>query len=754
MHVDVAADLRPQQPRIERHPRCAGQTHRVDLVGELVGEPQPQVHPAAPGIVARLHTGQQQSRRERGDPHPAERCREQKQAHHEDPPRHLGKHVEPRHEPQQRARGQQVEQPAHTRDDEQRHTEERLQPLHPPRRRLRRGVLPHRCRRGHGPDRRRHRREPWDVVDVGDGELRNPGADARDELRRRQRPAAEVEEVRGGIGDRHSEHRLPLLREPCLVVAESVGGVIGAREGPRQRGTVDLAGGPHGKVVDLCEDRDDPGGESLGEPRPRGGAVEGGLGDDVSDEHRDSGIRLANGSAGSGHAGEISERGLDLAEFDPAAPDLHLIVGAPLEDEPLTLVAHEIARTVRALPAERGHRRVLLRVLLRVQVAGEADAADDELSRLAFTDPVPVGVDDREHPSVQRQADPHGTVPSERCSAGHDGRLGRAIGVPDLAVLRSQTSGQFGRTRLASEDQQAHVLDRAARPHRGEGRNGRDRGDALPKQPRGEIVAGAHERPRRGDEARAVAPREPHLLARRVEGDRQSREHTTPRRQGRILQEEVRFGVDERRRAAVRDRHALRNARRARGEDDPRVVVDGGRRHRGDRARARVGGGVGVEHRRPGRRPTARGGISRHIHAAGADDPGHRRLAEHERGALVGVVGVDRYIGRSSGQHAEDRHVEIPGAGRHPDADAVAAANTGLVQARRGARDECGELPVAQGAGAVIERRGLRVPGDGVAEDLDERARSGGEGCAIERTLVEVCGHVRRSHPRPRAPPS
>ena len=86
--------------------------------------------------------------------------------------------------------------------------------------------------------------------------------------------------------------------------------------------------------------------------------------------------------------------------------------------------------------------------------------------------------------------------------------------------------------------------------------------------------------------------------------------------------------------------------------------------------------------------------------------------------------------------------------------DAVAAANTGLVQARRGARDECGELPVAHGAGAVIERRGLRVPGDGVAEDLDERARSGGEGCAIERTLVEVCGHVRRSHPRPRAPPS
>ena len=56
-----------------------------------------------------------------------------------------------------------------------------------------------------------------------------------------------------------------------------------------------------------------------------------------------------------------------------------------------------------------------------------------------------------------------------------------------------------------------------------------------------------------------------------------------------------------------------------------------------------------------------------------ADDVG---LAEHQLGALVGVVGVDGHVGGAGGQGRQDRDVERVAAGRHADADAVAAADS------------------------------------------------------------------------------
>ena len=82
------------------------------------------------------------------------------------------------------------------------------------------------------------------------------------------------------------------------------------------------------------------------------------------------------------------------------------------------------------------------------------------------------------------------------------------------------------------------------------------------------------------DEAGAVPPGEPHLLAAGVEGDGQAGHHPVARADGLVLQEHPRLGVDERGGAAVADGDALRRAGGARGEDDPGVVRGVGGRPR------------------------------------------------------------------------------------------------------------------------------------------------------------------------------
>ena len=52
-----------------------------------------------------------------------------------------------------------------------------------------------------------------------------------------------------------------------------------------------------------------------------------------------------------------------------------------------------------------------------------------------------------------------------------------------------------------------------------------------------------------------------------------------------------------------------------------------------------------------------------------AHDP---RLGEHELGAFLGIVRVDRHVGGARREHAEDREVQLGRTGGDPDADAVA----------------------------------------------------------------------------------
>ena len=238
----------------------------------------------------------------------------------------------------------------------------------------------------------------------------------------------------------------------------------------------------------------------------------------------------------------------------------------------------------------------------------------------------PAAVDDREVPAVERQPDPHRALAGELGAAGDDGGLGRAVGVPDLAA-RAPPAGRPARAGTASppmissrtpaSDSGGHSATRVGTVETTVTSFATSHGPTS--MPLLTSARGA------GTRQRAVPPGQPHLLAAGVEGHREPGHHPVadPQRIG--LQEHPRLGVDERRRAAVGDRDALRRTGRAGGEDHPRVVVRG---------------------RAPRR---SRGGPSRRIDhgLVVADDRGHVRLVEDQPGALVGVVDVDGDVRRA-----------------------------------------------------------------------------------------------------------
>ena len=60
---------------------------------------------------------------------------------------------------------------------------------------------------------------------------------------------------------------------------------------------------------------------------------------------------------------------------------------------------------------------------------------------------------------------------------------------------------------------------------------------------------------------------------------------------------------------------------------------------------------------------------------AGAEHDRHVGLVEDQTGPLVGVVVVDRHVGRADGEDAEDGDVELDGPRRDAHAHPVAAAH-------------------------------------------------------------------------------
>lgn len=430
------------------------------------------------------------------------------------------------------------------------------------------------------------------------------------------------------------------------------------------------------------------------------------LGDEVADEQLVAAAGGADGGGRARDAGQGLEGGVHLAQFDPAAAELDLLVGAAEEDEAFRFGAYEVAAAVGALPAEGFERGVLLGVLVGVEVAGEADAADHELAAAAHGYRLAGLVDDGQFPAVQREADADRFLAGQQGGAGDDGGFGGAVRVPDLAAFGDQALGEFGRAGLTAEDQEADLVERLGLPERGQGRHGGDHGDLLLHEPGAEVGAAADLGAGYGHEAGAVAPGQPHLLAGGVEGDGESCHDAVAGADGLLGEEQGGFGVHEGGGAAVADGDALGLAGGAGGEDDPRVVFGTGA----------GGGGAGA-----GLRCAA--GVDALSAAEDRADPG---LAEDQVGALVRVLGVDGYVGGAGGEDGEDGHVQLVGPGRHADADPVAESYPGGGEGLAPALDLDGQGPVGQSGGSVVEGELVGVGPYGRLEDVDEGAGGGG----------------------------
>ena len=116
------------------------------------------------------------------------------------------------------------------------------------------------------------------------------------------------------------------------------------------------------------------------------------VGHDVGGEPHVAGRRLDGDDGAVGDIGDLTYRGLDLAELDPEAADLHLVVDPPAEVE-LTVGKHtsDVAGPVEPPRPERVRDEALGGQLRAVQVAArDAGAADEQLTgcprgyRLAF----------------------------------------------------------------------------------------------------------------------------------------------------------------------------------------------------------------------------------------------------------------------------------------------------------------------------------------------------------------------------------
>ncbi len=199
-----------------------------------------------------------------------------------------------------------------------------------------------------------------------------------------------------------------------------------------------------------------------------------------------------------------------------------------------------------------------------------------------------------------------------------------------------------------------------------------------------------------------MPPGQPHLLARRVECDRQSGQHAVARPNGIVLQEHLRFRVDERGGAVMGDRDALRGSGGSGREDDPGVVA--------------------TQRRACAPSPGRAGPPDQSLLG---DDPNHVGLAEHQRGPLLGVVGVHRHVGGACGQRRKDRHIKRVTARRHPDADAVTAADAAGGEPLDAFLDVADQLGVGELHRAVVERGRVGVQRRRGVEDVDERARFG-----------------------------
>ena len=553
------------------------------------------------------------------------------------------------------------------------------------------------------------------LVDVGDRDLRGTrsrSADTSCAAARLPPPWAKKSSSR--LAAVRAEHARPTARPPSRRCPSSRRrrAVVGRRprQRPRQRVPVDLARGARGQRVDDGEQRDERGGQRVAQlpaVRRARSSSSPGLRHQVADEDlvaaRRSGAPRRRPPATPGSA-------CSAASISPSSmrrpPSLTWSSARPMKTRPVGLEAHQVAAAVGALPAERRHGGELLGVLGRVEVAGQPDAADDQLADLALGDRLALAASTtaRSQPSSGRPIRT-GASPVERARARDDGGLGRAVGVPDLAARRrpaasASSGGQASppkiSSRTASSDSGGHsaasvgtvettVMPRAtSHGPRSMPLRTRDRGAGTRQAPWRQASHISSQDASKATDSPA-STRSPGPERVRPAGRAGPRRRRTRPRSGGVTA--TPFGVP------VEPEVKMIQASSGGGRSDS----DSASRSRRLVARS---GRPAVEGRR---RPSASPKTSR---------------ARSSR-----VVDVDRHVGRAGHQHAQDRDVQLDAARRHPHADAVTAGDAGLGERRGHASGLGPELGVAQHHVPVVDRRGVGVhPGGGV-EHVDERAR-------------------------------
>ncbi len=416
---------------------------------------------------------------------------------------------------------------------------------------------------------------------------------------RQQRMAAQFEEVVVAAHPGLAQHVLPDLRE-------------GAFHGALRRGEfaarVGLAARlGQGLAVELA----------VGRQRPFGQAHEGARHHVLGQRHRQLRAQRLGGLRAAGvvahqaalaagravlarqrqrvaHALAGGQRRADLAQLDAEAPDLDLlVVAAQVLDRAVQAVARQVAGAIQAAArrAERIGHEALGAQRGPVQVAArQAHAGDVQLARHAHRhrfaggiEQVDTRVGDRQADwHTDRHTDPHAVGRARRCRGlpgrlaspgGHvDGGLGRAIQVVQAGGRQAglRAARQRARQGLAAAD---HAREAGAarrrlalqEAHEGLQHRGHEvhRADALALDQRGQVVgllvaAGAAHH-----QAGAHRQRPEELPDRHVEAERRLLQHAFARHQAVGGLHPVQAVGD----AAVRHRHALGLAGRARGVD-------------------------------------------------------------------------------------------------------------------------------------------------------------------------------------------
>ncbi len=412
----------------------------------------------------------------------------------------------------------------------------------------------------------------------------------------------------------------------------------------------------------------------------------------------------------------------DLAQFDPEAPDLHLIVDAAVEDDPpLGIEGDRVARTVKhrvgPVRGEGVGDKLFRRQLRPLEIAPRhAGAADQQFSLLAPPEKGQFLARDVDGVVWDWPADRHRLAGTHLGGGRHHRRLRGPVGVEQLARGRRPLGDEgFGQGLSAEEDEPD--LRQVAGDHGEQRRHRVEHRDAVGRDDARQSLHVAHHGRARHEEARPHQVGDPNLLHRQVEGDGGPLEHHVV---GAHPVERV-PRTEEMADVGVGNDDALGHPRRARGVDE----VGGVPRRQALRPRVRarrLPGRGGIEGgRREGRRPD--GGLT---FEGGRDEQslggGIIEANAHPVGRGLGIEGQPRGPGQGD---ADLRHEEVGSSG-HPQAHHVAGADAPMSQA--------GGDPTGPGGDFGIGEVRMQSPG-GEARPIDQTGMVGASSCGGEEDL-------------------